>query len=111
MAVLVGMLAVAAMATQNAMAKLALVNAPSTAVMSTNTTQLIIDLATLARSGEVSDDLATVRQRARVTFLCVAGFVAGCVAGAILELRIGIGALALPVILAALAVPLGELKA
>jgi uncharacterized membrane protein YoaK (UPF0700 family) len=108
---LVGMPAVAAMATQNAMAKLALVNAPSTAVMSTNTTQLIIDLATLARSGEVSDDLATVRQRARVTFLCVAGFVAGCVAGAILELRIGIGALALPVILAALAVPLGELKA
>jgi uncharacterized membrane protein YoaK (UPF0700 family) len=45
-----------------------------------------------------------------VTFLCVAGFVAGCVAGAILELRFGIGALALPVILAALAVPLGELK-
>jgi uncharacterized membrane protein YoaK (UPF0700 family) len=110
MAVLVGMLAVAAMATQNAMAKLALVKAPSTAVMTTNTTQLIIDLATLARGGEVSDNLAKVRQRARVTFLCFAGFVGGCVAGAILELRLGIGALALPVILAALAVPLGELK-
>jgi uncharacterized membrane protein YoaK (UPF0700 family) len=109
-AVLVGMLAVAAMATQSAMAKLALVKAPSTAVMTTNTTQLIIDLATLARGGEVSDDLAKVRHRARVPFLCVAGFVAGCVAGAILELRFGIGALALPVILAALAVPLGELK-
>jgi uncharacterized membrane protein YoaK (UPF0700 family) len=74
-------LAVASMATQNAMVKLALVKAPSTAVMTTNTTQLIIDLATLARGGEVSDDLAKVRQRARVTFLCVAGFVAGCVAG------------------------------
>lgn len=110
MAVLVGMFAVAAMATQNAMAKLALVKAPSTAVMTTNTTQLIIDLATLARGGEVSDDLANVRQRARVTFLCVAGFVAGCVAGAILELRFGIGALTLPVILAAVAVALGELK-
>jgi len=110
MAVLVGMLAGAAMATQNAMAKLALVKAPSTAVMTTNTTQLIIDLATLARGRELSDDLAEIRQRARVTFLCVAGFVAGCIAGAMLELRFGIGALTLPVILAALAVPLGELK-
>jgi len=110
MAVLVGMLAVAAMATQNAMAKLALVRSPSTAVMTTNMTQLIIDLAALARGGQVSDDLAKVRQRARVTFLCVAGFVAGCVAGATLELRFGIGALVLPVTLAALAVPLGELN-
>jgi uncharacterized membrane protein YoaK (UPF0700 family) len=108
MAVLVGMLAVAAMATQNAMAKLALVKAPSTAVMTTNTTQLIIDLVTLARGGEVSHDLDKVRQRARVTFLCMAGFIGGCVAGAVLELHFGVGALALPVILAALAVPLGE---
>jgi uncharacterized membrane protein YoaK (UPF0700 family) len=53
MAVLVGMLAVAAMATQSAVAKVALVKAPSTVAMTTNTTQLIIDLATLARSGEV----------------------------------------------------------
>jgi uncharacterized membrane protein YoaK (UPF0700 family) len=45
-AVLVGMLAVAAMATQNALVKLALPGAPSTAVMTTNTTQLTIDLAT-----------------------------------------------------------------
>ena len=110
MAVLVGMLAVAAMAAQNAMAKLALVQAPSTAVMTTNTTQLIIDLGTLARGGEVSDDLGKVRQRARVTLLCVAGFVAGCVAGAILELRFGFGALVLPVMLAVLAVVLGEQK-
>ena len=100
----------AAMAAQNAMAKLALVQAPSTAVMTTNTAQLIIDLGTLARGGEVSDDLGKVRQRARVTFLCVAGFVAGCVAGAILELRFGIGALVLPVMLAVLAVVLGEQK-
>jgi uncharacterized membrane protein YoaK (UPF0700 family) len=75
--------------------------------MTTNTTQLVIDLATLARGGEVPDDLATVRQRAHETFLCIAGFVAGCVAGAILELRFGIGALALPVMLAVLAVALG----
>jgi uncharacterized membrane protein YoaK (UPF0700 family) len=48
MAVLVGMLAVAAMATQNALVKRALPGAPSTAVMTTNTTQLTVDLAILA---------------------------------------------------------------
>ncbi len=41
MAVLVGMLAVTAMATQNAMVKLALVKAPSTAAMTTNTTSVV----------------------------------------------------------------------
>jgi hypothetical protein len=40
----------------------------------------------------------------------VAGFVAGCVAGAILECWFDIGALALPVMLAVLAVALGEQK-
>src|SRR5205823_10204604 len=77
MAVLVGMLAVAAMATQNALVKLALPGAPSTAVMTTNTTQLTIDLATLlCRRGE-PDDLARARHRAGVTFPSVVGFVAG----------------------------------
>jgi uncharacterized membrane protein YoaK (UPF0700 family) len=110
MAVLAGMLAVAAMATQNALVKLALVEAPSTAVMTTNTTQLIIDLAAIARSWGQPDDLGKARRRARVTFACLVGFVGGCVAGAVLELHLGVGALALPVVLAALAVPLGELK-
>jgi uncharacterized membrane protein YoaK (UPF0700 family) len=109
-AVLAGMLAVAAMATQNALVKLALVESPSTAVMTTNTTQLIVDAAALVRSAEEPDKLGKTRQRALVTFLCMAGFVVGCVAGAVLELRFGVGALVLPVILAALAVPLGELK-
>jgi uncharacterized membrane protein YoaK (UPF0700 family) len=109
-AVIAGMLAVAAMATQNAIVKLALVESPSTAVMTTNTTQLIVDLAALVRSSEESDKISRTRRRARVTFLCMAGFVGGCVAGAAFELRFGAGALALPVILAALAVPLGEQK-
>jgi hypothetical protein len=75
MVMLVGMLAVAAMATQNAMAKLA-----PTVAMTTNTTQLIIDLATLAGGGVVPDDLATVRQWARVTIACIVESVAGCLA-------------------------------
>jgi uncharacterized membrane protein YoaK (UPF0700 family) len=107
-AVLAGMLAVAAMATQNALVRLALVESPSTAVMTTNTTQLIVDLAALVRNAKEPDNLGKVRRRARLTFLCIAGFVGGCVAGAVFELHFGVGALLLPVILAALAVALGE---
>src|SRR5262249_51824948 len=46
MAVLTGMLAVAGMATQNALVRLDLPGTPSTAVMTTNITQLAVDLAT-----------------------------------------------------------------
>jgi uncharacterized membrane protein YoaK (UPF0700 family) len=108
MAVLVGMLAVAAMAIQNALVKLALPGAPSTAVMTTNITRLTVDLATLAWGRGESEELVKVRRRACVTFPCVVGFVVGCAAGAILEVRFGLWALALPLILAALAVPMGE---
>jgi uncharacterized membrane protein YoaK (UPF0700 family) len=110
MAVLVGMLAVAAMATQNALVKLALKDAPPTAVMTTNITQLAIDLATLARGRGDRDELARARRRASMTFPCVVAFVGGCAAGAALEVYLGLWALALPVVLAALAVPLGELR-
>jgi uncharacterized membrane protein YoaK (UPF0700 family) len=109
MAVLVGMLAVAAMATQNALVRLSLPGAPTTAVMTTNTTQLTVDLATLARRLGTPDDLARTRRRVKLTFPCVAGFVAGCTAGAALEVPFGLWALALPVALAVFAVPLGEM--
>ena len=108
MAVLAGMLGVSAMATQNVLGKLALKGAPSTAVMTTNITQLTIDLATLVRSRGDSDELAEARSRARMTFPCIVGFVVGCAAGATLEVRFGLWALALPVVLSALAIPLGR---
>jgi uncharacterized membrane protein YoaK (UPF0700 family) len=76
--------------------------------MTANITQLTIDLATLARGREEPDDLARARHRASGTFPCVAGFTAGCAAGAVLEVHFGLWALALPAALAALAVPLGE---
>jgi uncharacterized membrane protein YoaK (UPF0700 family) len=110
MGVLVGILAVAAMATQNGLVKLALPGVPSTAVRTTNITQLTVDLTTLARGMGKPDDLAKPRRRAGVTFPCVVGFVAGCAAGAVLEVHFGLWALALPVILAAFAVPLGEVR-
>lgn len=108
MAVLVGMLAVAAMATQNALVKLALPGTPSTAVMTTNTTQLTIDLAMLARGVGKPEDLAKARHRAGMTFPAVIGFVVGCAAGAALEVHFGLRALALPVVLAVLAIPIDE---
>jgi uncharacterized membrane protein YoaK (UPF0700 family) len=109
MPVFVGMLGVAAMATQNALAKLALPGAPSTAVMTTNTTQLTVDLARLAGGWGQREDRARARNRAGMTFPCVVGFAAGCAAGAVLEIHFGLWALALPVLLAALAIPLGAL--
>jgi uncharacterized membrane protein YoaK (UPF0700 family) len=108
MAVVAGMLGVAAMATQNVLVKLALKDAPSTAVMTTNITQLTVDLATLVRSRGDSDELAKARRRARMTFLCIVGFVVGCAAGAALQVKFGFWALALPVVLSALAIPLGR---
>jgi uncharacterized membrane protein YoaK (UPF0700 family) len=109
-AVLAGMLGVAAMATQNVLGKLALKGAPSTAVMTTNITQLTVDLATLARSRADPDELAKAGRRARMTFACVIGFIVGCAAGAALEVKLGLWALALPVVLSALAVPLGRVE-
>ena len=74
--------------------------------MTTNITQLTLDLATIIRGREKPEELAHARHRASVTFLCVVGFVVGCAAGAALEVKVGLLALALPVVLAALAVPL-----
>jgi uncharacterized membrane protein YoaK (UPF0700 family) len=108
-AVFVGMLGVTAMATQNALVRLALPGSPSTAVLTTNITQLTIDLTTLARRRGQPDELARSRYRASLTFPCVVGFLAGCAAGAFLEIHFHLLALVLPVALAVLAVPLGEL--
>lgn len=108
-AVFVGMIGVAAMATQNALVKLELPGFPSTAVMTTNITQLTIDLAMLARGKGERANIARARRGARLTFPSVVGFVVGCAAGGFLELHFGLLALALPVVLAAVAIPLGEM--
>jgi uncharacterized membrane protein YoaK (UPF0700 family) len=102
------MLGVAAMATQNALIRLDPAGFPSTAVLTTNTVQLTIDLAVLVRGRGDPEDSFRVRRRVRLTFPSVAGFIAGCSAGGFLEVHFGLWALALPVILAAIAIPLGE---
>jgi hypothetical protein len=57
------MLGVAAVATQNALVKLELRGFPSTAVVTTNTVQLTIDLAVLLRGQGELEDLARARCR------------------------------------------------
>jgi uncharacterized membrane protein YoaK (UPF0700 family) len=104
----VGMLGVAAMATQNALVKLDLPGFPTTAVLTTNAVQLTIDLATLARGNEPPRELGRVWGRIRMTLPSLAGFIAGCAAGGLLEVHFGLWALAFPVVLAVVAVPLSE---
>jgi uncharacterized membrane protein YoaK (UPF0700 family) len=108
MAVFVGMLGVAAMATQNALVRLALPGAPSTAVMTTNVTQATVDFARLVRGHGESHELATVRRRADLTLASVIGFVVGLALGAILEVHLGLWSLIFPFLLAALSIPVGE---
>ncbi len=107
-AVFAGMLGVAAMATQNATVKLTIKESPSTAVMTTNITQLTVDVATITRGQGDPEHVALARRRAGITLGCIVGFVGGCAAGAALEVNFGFWALTLPVVLAVLAVPLGR---
>jgi uncharacterized membrane protein YoaK (UPF0700 family) len=108
MAVFVGMLGVASMAIQNALVRLALPGAPSTAVMTTNVTQFTVDFATLVRGHDESNDLATVQRRADLTLASVIGFGVGLGLGAVLEMHFGLWSLIFPAILATASIPLGE---
>jgi uncharacterized membrane protein YoaK (UPF0700 family) len=108
MAVFAGMLGVAAMATQNAVVRLAMYGSPSTAVMTTNTAQFAIDAARLIRGNEQHSDLSQVRRRAYLTLVSILGFVLGLVLGAILQIHFGLWSLAFPALLAAVSIPLGE---
>lgn len=106
--VFVGMLLVAAMATQNAFVKQCLDEAPSTAAMTMNTTQMLVDVATLIARRDSPERVAKARHRAGAMFNCIAAFVVGCAAGAVLEFHYDLASLALPAALAVLAIPLGQ---
>jgi uncharacterized membrane protein YoaK (UPF0700 family) len=108
-AVFAGLPGVAAMATQNALVRFALPGSPSTGVLTTNTTQLAINLTKLVTARKESVEIASLRRRAGVLFSCVAGFVAGGAIGAFLEVRFHLFALVLPIVPAAIAIPLGDL--
>ncbi len=102
----VGMLGVAAMATQNALVKLDLPGFPTTAVLTTDTVLLTIDLVILARGNVSPEETAQARRRIRMTVPAIAGFVAGCAGGGLLEIHFRLWALVFPVVMAVIAVPL-----
>jgi uncharacterized membrane protein YoaK (UPF0700 family) len=108
MAVFAGMLGVAAMATQNAVVRLALPGAPSTAVMTTNIAQVTVDLARLLRGQVEDNERRTVRHRAGATLFAVIGFLIGVAVGAVLENHFGLWSIIFPAILAAASIPLGQ---
>ena len=105
-AVVAGMLGVAAMAVQNALAQISLVGAPATAVMTTDVTRFMMDVGTLLFPCD-ADGVADASSRASHTWPAIVGFTVGCSLGALLEVVIGPWSLALPTCFAVLALALG----
>jgi uncharacterized membrane protein YoaK (UPF0700 family) len=106
MMIVAGMLGVAAMAVQNALVRISLTGAPSTAVMTTNVTLFAIGVGDLLLARD-RIGLAKGRRRVRQTGQALAGFLVGCALGAACEVAIGLRSLALPAGLALVAVVLG----
>ena len=101
MAVLVAMIAVAAMACQFALLRLAVPDAPSTAVMTGNLTNAVLSLLDTQSSRPLMDG---ADERLKKTMTVVVGFFAGCIAGAAAVLFLGTWAWSILVALAGVAV-------
>ena len=105
-ALIAGMLAVSAMAVQNAIVQVSIKDMPSTAVMTTNVGHFVADF--IAILTERNPDLAAkAAARAKHTAPAIVGFAVGCGLGAGCEIVIGLWALALPTGLAFLAFVIG----
>jgi uncharacterized membrane protein YoaK (UPF0700 family) len=96
LAIMAGMCGVAAMAVQNTLTQISLKNTPTTAVMTTNITRLMLDFGTVLVGG----DVAKAKSRAMNTLPVVIGFVIGCALGAAGEAAVGLWSLLLPTALA-----------
>ncbi len=105
-AIVAGMLGVAALAVQNALVQISLEGVPSTAVLTTNLTSFAIDLGDILLKRD-SADVAAARRRAQHTWPVVLGFAVGAALGAWCFAHIGLWSLALPAALALLALLLG----
>jgi uncharacterized membrane protein YoaK (UPF0700 family) len=106
-ALLTGMALVAAMAIQNAIHRIHMGSLPPTTIMTGNTIQIMIDLADLVRGvPEAARD--TIRLRLARMSSSVTAFAVGCAAAAFLYAQKGIWCFAVPPILAAGTLWLGE---
>jgi uncharacterized membrane protein YoaK (UPF0700 family) len=101
----IAMIAVCAMATQHALLRLTVPNAPSTAVMTGNVTNAILALLDALSSGKPLREVAAERRFLRSLILLVA-FLGGCVSAAVAVYFWADWAWLLPVALAAAAVVL-----
>ncbi len=101
-AILAGMLGVSAMAVQNALVQISLVGTPPTAVMTGNVTRFTMDIAEVLLGHDL-DAVAKARTRAKLSAQAIVGFAVGCGLGAICDVTIGLWSLALPAVLALLA--------
>jgi uncharacterized membrane protein YoaK (UPF0700 family) len=106
LAVSAGMFGVAAMAVQNALVQISLMNTPTTAVMTTNVTHFMLDLGE-ALVGRDDAKVARARAHAMHTLPVIVGFTIGCVFGATFEAAAGLWSLTLPTGLAVLAFAMG----
>jgi len=106
LAVVAAMLGVAAMAVQNALVQIALRNTPSTAVMTTNITHFVRDLAAVLVGGDAAE-IAKAKSGALHTLPVIIGFVVGCGLGAAAEAAAGLWSLSLPTALAFAAFAIG----
>ena len=104
-AVTAGMLAVSAMAVQNALVQISLTGAPSTAVMTTNITRFTMDIGTMLLKRD-PHEMSRARERAWRTGAAIAGFVVGCGLGAACEVVYSLWSLLLPAGLAVAALGL-----
>ncbi len=104
-ALFASMLAVSAMAVQNALEQVSLEGAPATAVMTTNITRFVTDIGTLMLRHD-PPEIARARNRATHNWQAILGFAAGCALGAVCEARFGMWSLLLPTGIALLAVAL-----
>jgi uncharacterized membrane protein YoaK (UPF0700 family) len=104
-AVVAGMLGVAAMAVQNALVQISLVGAPATSVMTTDITRFMMDVVAMLFRRD-AHQAARASGRATRTWPAIIGFIVGCSLGAILQAEVGPWSLALPAGLGLLALAL-----
>ena len=106
-ALLTGLALVAAMAIQNAIHRIHMGALPPTTIMTGNTIQIMIDLADLMR-GVPAAAREAVRLRLSRMSASVAAFAVGCAAAALMYAKQGIWCFAIPPLVAACTLWLGE---
>jgi uncharacterized membrane protein YoaK (UPF0700 family) len=110
-AVVTGMILVAAMAIQNAASRVHLAKAPPTTIMTGTSTQIMLDLADLATGKLTPEARSALLPRFRSMIAAVVSFALGCTVAALVFMRFEMKVFLLPPVIAAvslLAIARGE---